>query len=102
MRRLLTYCAKARLILVLGELPFLLAACGDLTRSIEPPQLDPVPAALAEPCPRTVVMPVRNLTQQESEAFWIQDRRHLIECADSKQAVVKYYAARDAAITGKP
>lgn len=99
MRRFLNCCAKARLILVLGMSPFLLAACADSIRSTEPPQLDPVPAALAATCPRPVVLPSRALTQSEVEAFWLTDRRRLIECGASKAAVVEFYTNRDNLIT---
>lgn len=98
MLRLKTYYAKARLILLLAMSLSLLQACGDSIRSTEPPQLDPVPEALAAACPRPVVLPDRSLSQAEVEAFWLRDRQRLVECGLTKQAVVDYYKNRDALI----
>lgn len=99
MRRLLNCCAKVRSILVLGTSLFLLVACADSIRATEPPQLDQAPDGLLAACPRPVRLPDRSLMQAEVEAFWLTDRRRLIECGASKAALREYYVNRDALIT---
>lgn len=75
----------------------LLAACAS-TKSVEPPRLQPVDAALAQPCAEPVRTPERKLSNVETERLWGRDRRALVECKGRHAAVVDHYARRDAAL----
>lgn len=86
---------------MLLALPFLLAACGASIPSSNPPVLDPPPAQLTRSCPRPVDLPDRALSQVEVEELWIRDRQALINCGLSKDAVVRYYAQRDAELVSQ-
>lgn len=92
-----------RLTLLLTASAFLLTACGGSTKFANPelsikPVLTEAPAKLAAPCQDPVLLP-RALTQEETEAYWTQDRANLIDCRDRKAAEQSYYLKRDKAIT---
>jgi len=78
----------------------LLMGCDDSIGSVEPPKLAQPPKELTGPCARPVLLPDRELVQEESEIYWGRDRVHLLTCADSKQALQDFYASRDAKISG--
>ncbi len=87
---------------MLVGLLLVLTACADSIKSIDgPPQLDPIPENLTNRCARPVVLPDRELTQEEVEMYWLNDRANLVACGLSRDAILEYYRKRDALITGK-
>lgn len=52
------------------------------------------------PCQRPGAIPNRDLTEGETQRFWYEDRVQLVICARRHQAIVKFYADRDARIAG--
>lgn len=92
-----------RLTLLLTASVFLLTACGGSTKFANPelsikPVLEPAPSKLAASCQDPVLLP-RALTQEETEAYWTQDRANLIDCRDRKAAEQGYYLKRDGELT---
>lgn len=85
---------------MLLALPLGLTACAGSIGSVEPPILQAAPEELTKPCERPVELPVRELTQLEVEAYWIQDRENLIRCGYSFQQLQDYYLDRDNRVTG--
>lgn len=79
-----------------------LQACSVLTQSAidQGPILEPAPAELLSECDKPVRLPDRSLTQAEVETFWLRDRVALIECGQTKEALIDYYRQRDAGLTG--
>lgn len=67
------------------------------------PVLLPPPRALLKDCREGVDLTPyfeTGLTLAEQEAFWMEDRYSLAECARSKKAVVVYYRDRDKKVGG--
>lgn len=75
-----------------------LTACGGSIGSVEPPKLTPPPAGLTDPCQRPSLLPDRELTQEEVEFFWINDRERLVRCGYQLQQLVDFYKDRDGRI----
>lgn len=80
-----------------------LQACAASTKprvTDKPPVLVEAPRELTAACARAVLLPERELTQAEVEAYWLKDRAALTECGATKAALLRYYRDRDALITG--
>lgn len=78
---------------------FLLGACQGLTRSA--PILNQIDPNLTASCTYPVRIPVKDLTQYEVEKYWITDRKNLVVCAKSKEALVKAIETRDRLLKGQ-
>ncbi|WP_234907489.1 anaerobic dehydrogenase [Rhizobium rhizogenes] len=52
-------------------------------------------SALIKDCDRPVDIGDKTLMQEQTEGFWIDDRKALIECRRSKTALRDFYADRD-------
>lgn len=55
---------------------FLLTACGGSTKFADAP-----------PCERPVLIPERQITDQDIEVFWGRDRAELLVCGDKVEAL---------------
>jgi hypothetical protein len=75
---------KLAMILMLVSLPFLSGACNDLTRFVKPN----IDATLLLPCDDPVFIPERDLTQEEVERYWGEDRSRLVACRDKHTGLV--------------
>jgi hypothetical protein len=94
--------------LTAAMLLFLLTSCGVSTRSapkvqptvvvVERPRLPPLPARLEEPCEDPARLPDRDLTFDEFERYWAQDRLALAECGPRHKGLVRFYRKREAAL----
>lgn len=60
------------------------------------PQLAEPDSRLKQKCARPVAIPKGG----NFEKFWRQDRIALVECGDTKDALVDFYADRDARLMG--
>ncbi|QRM36933.1 dehydrogenase [Rhizobium rhizogenes] len=83
---------------MLASLLFVLPACSASTRYVSPPpapRLAQPDSALIKDCDRPVDIGEKALTQEQTEGFWIDDRKALIECRRSKTALRDFYADRD-------
>ncbi|EJK82891.1 dehydrogenase [Rhizobium rhizogenes] len=83
---------------MLVSLLFVLPACSASTRYVNPPpapRLAQPDSALIKDCDRPVDIGDKALTQEQTEGFWIDDRKALIECRRSKTALRDFYADRD-------
>ena len=69
---------------------FPLGACSGLTPSSERLRVDPPQASLSEPCRFAVRLPNRDLSQSETERFWIEDRRRLAECRGKQAGLAEW------------
>jgi hypothetical protein len=65
------------------------------------PHLAAPDSALTKDCPRPVDLGDKELTQEQTEGFWIKDRSALIACGRSKRALRDYYADRDRRLAGR-
>lgn len=77
-----------------------LTACEESIGSVESPKLKPPPSGLTDLCSRPVLLPNRELTQREVEAYWITDRERLIRCGYKLQQLIEFYVDRDRRISG--
>ena len=84
---------------MLVGLLFPLAACDGLTPSSERLRIDPPQSSLIEPCRFAVSLPNRDLSQAETERFWIEDRRRLAECRGKQAGLAEWAANVSQAIT---
>ncbi|NTG00180.1 dehydrogenase [Agrobacterium rhizogenes] len=83
---------------MLVSLLFALPACNASTRYVSPPpapRLVQPDSALTKDCDRPIDIGDKALTQEQTEGFWIDDRKALIECRRSKGALRDFYADRD-------
>lgn len=83
---------------MLVSLLFALPACNASTRYVSPPpapRLVQPDSALTKDCDRPIDIGDKALTQEETEGFWIDDRKALIECRRGKGALRDFYADRD-------
>lgn len=90
-------------ILTATALVLALTGCAGLTdffKAKQAPRLDPPPKALQSRCQDPVLLPERELTQQEVEAYWGRDRANLIVCTDRHSGLLRFFTVRDAGITG--
>ena len=76
-----------------------LMGCGVSIGSVEPPKLESPPEEFLQDCKDPVLIPERELVQQETEDFWTIDKVNLIECRDWKKALQNFYETRDGRIT---
>jgi len=67
----------------------------------ERPRLAAPDSYLTEPCAPPANLPVGEMTQRAIERFWSRDRVSLVECGARQQALIDYYAERDALLGGK-
>jgi hypothetical protein len=73
----------------------LLTACAGSIKSVEPPVLAAPPDTFLLGCSSPVELPERALTQFESETYWIQDRKNLVQCKDRHASLADFYTDRD-------
>lgn len=87
---------------MLSALPFLVTGCLGSTGSskIDKGILTQPDVVLVAECQGPVTIPDKELTQEEVEYYWSQDRKLLVVCKRKHGAVVKYYKKRDEAIMG--
>lgn len=71
-----------------------LTACDDLIKSNS--GLVSAPDALLQECEKPVLLPERALTQYEVETLWAGDRVNLVDCSETKNGLIDFYAVRDA------
>ena len=99
--------------LMILALAFGLTGCAGSTGSVDGPTVVAETAALDRDlvmstptaenrrrCPMPVGIPHHDLSQAETEQLWRADRIELVICARRHQAVLKFYADRDARIAG--
>jgi hypothetical protein len=65
-----------------------------------PPQFGAIPPKYKKACAKPGELPDRDLTQAEVERYWGKDRAGLINCAATKQGLVKFIEDRDRRIGG--
>ena len=83
---------------MLIALPWVLTACLGLTGSVDGPKLSGPPQELTQLCDRPVKLNNVILTQQQTENLWRTDRVALINCGETKELLMEYYADRDSRI----
>lgn len=66
-----------------------LTACGVSTGSGV--RLTAADAALTKPCDPPVLIPVRELTEYETNKYWSVDRTRLVKCSAKDAELVRYY-----------
>lgn len=66
----------------------------------EPPAFGAIPAKFKQKCPDPADPPDRDLTKEETEAYWNQDTASLINCSGRQQGLVKFVEDRDRRIGG--
>lgn len=101
------------LALMTPALAFVVMGCSASTGSVDGPSVVAETAALdrqlvtstpsqenKRPCAPPVAIPNRDLNEGETERLWYGDRIELVICARRHQAVLKFYADRDARIAG--
>ena len=86
---------------MLSALPFLVTGCLGSTGSSKLTGVLTKPdAVLIAECSGPTDLPDKELTQEEVEYYWSEDRKLLLVCKRKHGAVVKYYKKRDEAIMG--
>jgi hypothetical protein len=45
-----------------------------------------IDSKIKEPCPLPVLLPERELNQKETEQYWGEDRKNLLECGNKQNA----------------
>jgi hypothetical protein len=79
--------SKLRKTLTLSALLLALTACAASTKSgsSAKPEL-----SVTQKCARPVLLPDRELTQADVEKLWVKDRKALVQCGVTKQALVNW------------
>ena len=78
--------SKLRKTLTLGVLLLAVTGCAASTKSGNiKPEL-----AVTQKCQRPVKLPDRELTQVEVEKYWLKDRKALIQCGVTKEALISW------------
>lgn len=76
-----------RRIILLALLPFLVGCATNSRTSVDALQAR-IPESLMQPCADPVSLPERPLTSAETARGWASDRLALVECRNSKTALV--------------
>lgn len=90
--------------LTLASLLLALPACSASTKYVSPPpppQLAKPDSALTKDCDAPADIGNEALTQEQTENFWIPDRKALIDCRRRHAALRDFYADRDRRLEGK-
>jgi len=82
-------------------LAIFVAGCATRPPIVVKPRIDPVPVELRIPCEPPVTLPDRELSQNETEKFWGEDRGELSRCGARHAAHAASVSYRDAEISGR-